>query len=216
VEESRRQLPAVTDPMPIGGTKIYFVARPNSVQTNLIVGLQAIERTNPTTTVQVMNRILGGGPTGRLLSSAQEKSYTTGAYSGLTAPLHPATVRVDERPPPRSPIRAARPGWTKSVRWREQPVADEELADAQRAMTRVVRAAVAGIAADAAPTTTSRCGGSSCRRIITIAYAERVSAVTKESVCARWRRKSWDPRGCRIVRRRRAPDQGRRRAQETR
>ena len=76
-------MPAVTDPMPISGSKIYFIARPSSVQTNLTVGLQAIERTSPDyDRLQVMNRILGGGPTGRLfLHLREEKGYTYGAYS---------------------------------------------------------------------------------------------------------------------------------------
>jgi zinc protease len=58
---------SVPEPAPVETSKIYFVARPSSVQTNLIVGSQAIERTNPDYDVlQVMNKIVGGGPTGRL------------------------------------------------------------------------------------------------------------------------------------------------------
>ena len=37
---------AVAEPEPVDESKIYFVARPSSVQTNLLVGAQAIERTN--------------------------------------------------------------------------------------------------------------------------------------------------------------------------
>ena len=78
---SRRRSPA---------SKIYFVARPSSVQTNLIVGAQAIERTNPDYDVlQVMNKIIGGGPTGRLfLHLREEKGYTYGASSALDARQH--------------------------------------------------------------------------------------------------------------------------------
>ncbi len=76
--------PMVEDPPAIGPGKIYFVARPNSVQTNFIVGTQGINRTAPDyDIVQVMNQVLGGGPTGRLfIVLREEKGYTYGAYSG--------------------------------------------------------------------------------------------------------------------------------------
>ena len=57
------------------------------MQTNLIVGTQAIERTNPDYDVlQVMNKVIGGGPTGRLfLHLREDKGYTYGASSALDA-----------------------------------------------------------------------------------------------------------------------------------
>jgi predicted Zn-dependent peptidase len=63
------------------------VDRPNSVQTNFVVGAPGIERTNPDFDVlQMMNSVIGGGPTGRLFSHLrEEKGYTYGAYSGLSA-----------------------------------------------------------------------------------------------------------------------------------
>jgi predicted Zn-dependent peptidase len=65
-----------------------LVGRPNSVQTNLIVGSQAIRRTDPDYyAVQVMNQVIGGGPTGRLFRHLrEEKGYTYGAYSSVQAP----------------------------------------------------------------------------------------------------------------------------------
>src|SRR5947208_15319447 len=77
----------VSDPQPISGAGIYFIARPNSVQTNLIVGTQAIERTSPDFDVlSVMNKVIGGGPTGRLfIHLREEKGYTYGAGSSLSA-----------------------------------------------------------------------------------------------------------------------------------
>lgn len=75
------------DPPQIGPAKVSLVDRPNSVQTSFVVGTQAIERTDPDYDVlQVMNQVVGGGPTGRLfLHLREEKGYTYGAYSGLTA-----------------------------------------------------------------------------------------------------------------------------------
>jgi zinc protease len=88
---------AVTDPAPISGSKIYFVARPNSVQTNLIVGGQAIERTNPDyDALQVMNKVLGGGPTGRLFIHLREKKATPMASARSPRPYR-RMGGVDER-----------------------------------------------------------------------------------------------------------------------
>ena len=66
---------------PIGAGKVSLVDRPNSVQTSLIVGTQAINRTSPDYDVlSVINAIIGGGPTGRLfLHLREEKGYTYGA-----------------------------------------------------------------------------------------------------------------------------------------
>jgi len=69
------------------GPTISFVARPGSVQTSLRVGSQSIERTNADyDALTVANRILGGGPTGRLFEQLREvKGYTYGAYSNFSA-----------------------------------------------------------------------------------------------------------------------------------
>jgi zinc protease len=80
-------LPAVTDPPAIGPARVYLIARPNSVQTTLLVGTQAISRTAPDyDVVDVMNAVIGGGPTGRLFTHLrEEKGYTYGAYSSVAA-----------------------------------------------------------------------------------------------------------------------------------
>ena len=79
--------PKATDPPPAAAGKVYLVDRANSVQTNFVVGTQAIERTNPDyDALQLMNAVVGGGPTGRLFTHLrEEKGYTYGAYSGLQA-----------------------------------------------------------------------------------------------------------------------------------
>ena len=79
--------PGVADPTPLERPGVYLVARPNSVQTDLVVGTQAISRTSPDYfNLTVMNKVIGGGPTGRLfVHLREEKGYTYGAYSNLGA-----------------------------------------------------------------------------------------------------------------------------------
>ncbi len=80
-------VPPVQEPPPVGPAKIYLVDRANSVQTSLIIGAAGIDRTNPEYDVMsVMNTVIGGGPTGRLfLNLREEKGWTYGAYSSLSA-----------------------------------------------------------------------------------------------------------------------------------
>jgi len=118
------------------GSKIYFVERPSSVQTNLIVGAQAIERTNPDYDVlQVMNKVIGGGPTGRLfLHLREDKGYTYGASSALDARQHrgdwaaSTNVRTEVTEP------ALRDMLDEVRQLRDDPVSERELADAKRSM----------------------------------------------------------------------------------
>jgi zinc protease len=79
--------PQVIDPAPVQKAGIYLVERPNSVQTNLVVGVQAIKRTDPDYfALTVLNKVIGGGPTGRLFRHLREdKGYTYGAYSNVEA-----------------------------------------------------------------------------------------------------------------------------------
>ena len=80
----KTKIPEAKEP---GAAKIRLVDRPGSVQTNLLVGDLTIERTDPDyCALEVMNRILGGGPSGRLFMNLREdKGYTYGAYSNVSA-----------------------------------------------------------------------------------------------------------------------------------
>jgi len=128
--------PAVADPAELTAPKIAFIGRPNSVQTNLIVGTQAISRTSPDYDVlQVMNKVIGGGPTGRLfIHLREEKGYTYGAGSGLSAPMFrgdwsaSTSVRSEVTEP------ALRDLLAEIAQLRDQPVSTQELADAKRSM----------------------------------------------------------------------------------
>ncbi|MEO8623320.1 MAG: pitrilysin family protein [bacterium] len=78
---------AATNPPVTGPAKVYLVDRPNSVQTSFVIGAPLIDRKDPQYDVlQMMNQVIGGGPTGRLFTHLrEEKGYTYGAYSGLSA-----------------------------------------------------------------------------------------------------------------------------------
>jgi len=128
--------PKVAALQPIPEKKIYLVDRPNSVQTLLILTNRAISRTSPDyIPVQVMNRILGGGPAGRLFRNIREdKGYTYGASSGFTAQKYLAyfgassSVRTEVTEP------ALQEFLNEFRDIRDKPVPAEELEDAKRAI----------------------------------------------------------------------------------
>jgi zinc protease len=127
---------AQTDPPPPAGPSISFVARPNSVQTSLRVGTQSIERTSPDyDALTVANRVLGGGPTGRLFEHLREqKGYTYGAGSGFSAARVRGswTASTDVRSEVTDP---ALTDLLDEIRqMREVPVPDKELADQKKAL----------------------------------------------------------------------------------
>lgn len=66
-------------------SRIYLIDRPGSVQTVLQLGTLGIERTSPDYfAVLLADRVLGGGPSGRLFMNLREdKGYTYGAYSNF-------------------------------------------------------------------------------------------------------------------------------------
>ena len=80
-------VPATTiPPAPAQGeSRIFLIDRPGSVQTVLQLGTLGIERTSPDYfAVLLADRVLGGGPSGRLfLNLREDKGYTYGAYSGF-------------------------------------------------------------------------------------------------------------------------------------
>lgn len=78
---------SLEDPAPVASAGRYLVVRPNSVQTDLVVGTQSIRRTDADFfRLTVLNKVIGGGPTGRLFIHLREqKGYTYGAYSALGA-----------------------------------------------------------------------------------------------------------------------------------
>ncbi len=74
-------------PEALSDKKVYLIPRPNSVQTYLMVANHAIDRKSPDyIECQVMNRVLGSGPSSRLFRIIrEEKGYTYGIGSGFSA-----------------------------------------------------------------------------------------------------------------------------------
>jgi predicted Zn-dependent peptidase len=119
-----------------GGPTISFVARPNSVQTSLRVGTQSIDRVSSDyDALTVANRVLGGGPTGRLFMHLREdKSYTYGAYSNFNATriVGSWSAFTDVRS---EVTDAALTDLLDEVRqMRDIPVPEKELADTKKAL----------------------------------------------------------------------------------
>jgi predicted Zn-dependent peptidase len=128
--------PATAEPPAPGAAKVSFVARPNSVQTNLLVGSQAISRLDPDYDVlQVMNKVIGGGPTGRLfIILREEKGYTYGAYSNLAAGQWRGAWQASSEVRSEVTEAALRDLLNEVTRLRDQPVPDREFREQKRAM----------------------------------------------------------------------------------
>lgn len=117
-------------------SKIYLIDRPGSVQTVLQLGTLGIERTSPDYFAVLMaDRVFGGGPSGRLFMNLREdKGYTYGAYSsfggskfrGVWAASSEVRTDVTEG--------AMKEFMYEINRLRDQPVPDEELENAKRAI----------------------------------------------------------------------------------
>jgi predicted Zn-dependent peptidase len=128
--------PGVVDPKPHGAARVHLIERAGSVQTNLVVGGQAIDRRSPDyDVVDVMNKVIGGGPTGRLFMNLREdKGYTYGAYSFVSAPRYrghweaSTEVRTDVTEP------ALRELMAEVKRLSSERVPDKEFRDARRSM----------------------------------------------------------------------------------
>lgn len=134
--KSGKPRPGVIDAPNHGPTKVHLVNRPSSVQTNLVVGEQAISRMSPDYEVmQVMNTILGGS-NGRLFRELREnKGYTYGAYSAISALRYRGDWQagMDVRTEVTEP--ALRDLLAEIAKIREQRVPDAEFKDAQRSMS---------------------------------------------------------------------------------
>jgi predicted Zn-dependent peptidase len=80
-----------------GPAKIHLINRASSVQTNLVLGNLTIKRGDADYyALSVMNQVVGGGPSARLfLNLREDKGYTYGAYSGLSANNYRGTFRAN-------------------------------------------------------------------------------------------------------------------------
>ena len=134
----KADVPAFTVPQAPapGDAKIYLIDRPGSVQTVLQLGTLGIERTNPDYfSVLVANRVLGGGPSGRLfLNLREDKGYTYGAYSSFNGSKFKGTWEASSEVRTDVTEGAMKEFMNELNRLRDQPVPAEELENAKRAI----------------------------------------------------------------------------------
>lgn len=188
----------VQDPPPVGPAKVYLVDRPNSVQTSLIIGAAGINRTNPEyDALQLMNTVIGGGPTGRLfLNLREEKGWTYGAYSGLS------TMRYRGHWSASTEIRgdvtegAVREILNEIDRLRTERIADKEFADKKRSMVASFALSLEAPMAIMSNYITSRLYGFPAD--YWDKYPERMAAITQDQVQAD-AKKYLDTAGIQIV-----------------
>lgn len=134
----KADVPATTiPPAPAqSASRIVLIDRPGSVQTVLQLGTLGIERTSPDYFAVLMaDRVLGGGPSGRLFLNLREhKGYTYGAYSSFGGTRFRGTwvssseVRTDVTDG------AMKEFMYELNRMRDQVVPAEELENAKRAI----------------------------------------------------------------------------------
>ena len=121
---------------PQEATKVYLVDRPGSAQTVLQFGNLAVRRDDPDyIPLVVANRILGGGSSGRLFQNIREqKGYTYGAYSSLSASRWPGIwgASASVRTPVTEP--AVREFFHEFDRLQDERVSPEELERAKRSI----------------------------------------------------------------------------------
>jgi predicted Zn-dependent peptidase len=106
------------------------------VQTSLVVGTQAINRTSPDYDVlSLLNAIIGGGPTGRLfLNLREDKGWTYGAYSGLSAPRFRGDWSAQTEIKGDVTDKAVGEILSEVKRTRTEPVPDKEFLDKKRSL----------------------------------------------------------------------------------
>ena len=121
---------------PQEATRIYLIDRPGSAQTVLQFGNLSVRQNDPDyIPLVVANRILGGGSAGRLFQNIREqKGYTYGAYSNLSASPWPGIwgASASVRTPVTEP--AVREFFREFDRLQEEPVPTAELERAKRSI----------------------------------------------------------------------------------
>jgi predicted Zn-dependent peptidase len=134
----KADVPATTIPAaPVqSAARIFLIDRPGSVQTVIELGTLGIERTSPDYfAVLLANRVLGGGPTGRLfLNLREDKGYTYGAYSSFGGSKYRGTWTASSEVRTDVTEGAMKEFMYELDRLRAEPVTAEELENAKRAI----------------------------------------------------------------------------------
>lgn len=126
-------LPALSPP---AKSRVLLVDRPASVQTSLWLGGLGIERRSEDYfAVLVMNHILGGGPASRLFINLREdKGYTYGVYSSFTGSRFPGVMLASTDVRTQVTEGALHELTAELKRIGEEPVPEQELKNAKRAL----------------------------------------------------------------------------------
>ncbi len=129
VDRPEFKLPGVAD-QPV----VNVVDRPGSEQVNLLLGNRLFARNHPDYhRMLVMNKILGGGGSGRLfLYLREEKGYTYGAYSSLNALKETGAWLANAEVRPEVTIDALKAFFEKFQEIKTEPVSSAELKNAKR------------------------------------------------------------------------------------
>ena len=134
----KADVPAVTiPPAPAQSeSRIYLIDRPGSVQTVLQLGTLGIERTSPDYfAVLLADRVLGGGPSGRLFLNLREANgYTYGAYSSFGGSKFRGTWVSSSEVRTNVTEGAMKEFMYELKRLRDEPVQADELENAKRAI----------------------------------------------------------------------------------
>jgi zinc protease len=190
--------PTVSDPVALSDPGVFLVARPNSVQTSLVVGVQAIKYLDADFyAMTVLNKIIGGGPTGRLFRHLrEEKGYTYGAGSQLDAGRFRGTWVASTNVRSEVTDLALRDLIDELRQAREIRVPDQEFADAKRSLVAAFALAIES------PQAMLNNALIRWRYDLPVdywdRYPERIMAVTQEQVQA-MAQKYFDPKKLQIV-----------------
>ena len=127
--------PAVEEPPPAAAPKVTVVARPNSVQTLILVGGPSMRRAHEDyAALSVANRVLGG-TMGRLFRHLrEEKGYTYGIGSGFTSSKHRGDWSASTSVRTAVTGDALRDLMAEIAEMREKPVPASEFQDSKRAI----------------------------------------------------------------------------------
>ena len=120
----------------LAAAKITLVDRPGSVQTNLLLGTHTITRTDPDYfALEMMNQVLGGGGSARLfLNLREDKGYTYGAYSSVSAQKYRGAFRANSEVRSDVTAGALKEFMYELRRLRDETVPAEEFGRAQRSI----------------------------------------------------------------------------------
>ena len=116
--------------------RVIVVHRPGSVQTSLRMGNLAIDRMHPDYFVaRVLSRILGGGPASRLfLNLREEKGLTYGVSGGMGGGRFQSPWQASSDVRTEVTREAMEQFYWEFYRMRNQPVPEDELEEAKRAI----------------------------------------------------------------------------------